>query len=284
LVRGSNPCGPRDQGAWLSWLERHTHIVEIEGPNPSAPTYTYIRMVDLQSQLQNLVALQKVDAEIYGLKREKDAQPEMIKALEAAFEEKKQNLAALDKNYLDLQKQKKERELELGSKEEATKKLQAQLFQLKTNKEYQTMVQQIDDSKSDASVIEDKILALMDAIDQAKLDTEKEKAVLQQEEKVMNEEKKKIQDKGKEIDDRLAQLEGQRKQITPNIDQKLLPQYQRILDNRDGLAIVSVKDNSCGGCNMHVPPQVINLIKMYERIITCEVCNRMLYIDDETSG
>ena len=238
-------------------------------------------MAELKSQLQNLVALQKLDTEIYNLKREKDAQPEIIKSLEAAFEQNKQRIAALDKNYLDLQKQKKERELELGSKEEATKKLQSQLYQLKTNKEYQAMVQQIDDSKADSSVIEDNILTLMDQIDQAKLETEKEKQALQQEEKLCNEEKKKIQDKVKEIDDRLAQLEGQRKQITPNIDQKLLPQYQRILENRDGLAIVNVANNSCGGCNMHVPPQVINLIQMYDRIITCEVCNRMLYIEDE---
>ena len=241
-------------------------------------------MADLKSQLQDLVSLQKVDSEIYNLKREKEAQPEIIKSLDDAFEQKKQQLAALDKNYLDLQKLKKERELELGSKEEATKKLQSQLYQLKTNKEYQAMVHQIDDSKSDASVIEDKILTLMDQIDQAKLETDKEKQALQQGEKLCNEEKKKIQDKVKEIDDRLVQLEGQRKQITPNIDQKLLPQYQRILDNRDGLAIVSVMNNSCGGCNMHVPPQVINLIQMYERIITCEVCNRMLYIEDEAAA
>jgi len=67
----------------------------------------------------------------------------------------------------------------------------------------------------------------------------------------------------------------------PGIDRKILTQYERILNNRDGLAIVSVKGNSCQGCNMFVPAQVINLIKMYERIITCEVCNRMLYIKDE---
>jgi hypothetical protein len=74
----------------------------------------------------------------------------------------------------------------------------------------------------------------------------------------------------------------QRKQAVPEIDPKILSQYERILFNRDGLAIVSVKDNSCAGCNMFVPPQVINLIKMYERIVTCEICNRILYINEES--
>jgi predicted nucleic acid-binding Zn-ribbon protein len=79
-------------------------------------------------------------------------------------------------------------------------------------------------------------------------------------------------------------LDQERKLILPGIDAKIISQYDRILwANRDGLAIVSVKDNSCQGCNMYVPPQVINLIKMYEHIITCEVCNRMLYIENESS-
>jgi len=81
-----------------------------------------------------------------------------------------------------------------------------------------------------------------------------------------------------EIDERLAVLESTRKQLTPGLDPKTFSQYERILNSRDGLAIVSVIDNSCAGCNMNVPPQVINLIRMYESIVTCEVCNRILYI------
>jgi len=240
-------------------------------------------MADLKSQIRSLINLQKIDSEIYVLKYEKESKPERIKALDAAFEEKKQRLENLDKIFLDLQKQKKDKELELASKEEAAKKLETQLYQLKTNKEYQAMLQQINDTKADVSVIEDKILETMDQLDRMKAEVDKEKQILQQEEKLLNEEKNKIQDRIKQIDDRLKQLEAQQKQIIPEIDPKILPQYQRILKSRDALAIVSVKDNSCGGCNMYVPAQVINLIKMYERIITCEVCNRMLYIEDETN-
>ncbi|MCX5701451.1 MAG: C4-type zinc ribbon domain-containing protein [Candidatus Omnitrophica bacterium] len=240
-----------------------------------------MQKINLKAQLASLVQLQKIDTEIYSLRYEKEAKPEEIKALEAAFEEKKQALTTLEKASLDLQKQKKERELELGSKEEEVKKLQTQLYSLKTNKEYQTMLQQIGSVKADISVIEDKILILIDQVDKAKAEIEREKQGLQEEEKVLNLKKKDIHDRIKEIEDRISQLDSQRKQITPNIDDKVLGQYERILTNRDGLAIVTVKDNSCQGCNMFVPPQVINEIKMYERIVTCEVCNRILYIDGE---
>ena len=239
--------------------------------------------LDLKSQISNLVRLQTIDSEIYSLRYEKESKPQEIKVIEASFEEKKKNLATLEQTLLNLQKQRKEKELELASKEEAAKKLQTQLYSLKTNKEYQTMLKQIQDAKADASVTEDKVLELFDQADKVKSEVEKEKIRLKEEEKVFLEQKKKIEDRIKEIDDRLAQLEAQRKQVVPDINPKILTQYERILLNRDGLAIVGVKDNSCQGCNMFVPPQVINLIRMYERIITCEVCNRILYINETTT-
>lgn len=237
-------------------------------------------IVDLKSQLSGLVKLQSVDSEIYSLRSLKEVKPEEIKALEVAFEAKRQNLAALEKNSLDLQKQRKEKELELASKEEAAKKLQGQLFLLKTNKEYQVMLKQIQDAKADGSVIEDSVLELFDKTDKLKNEIEQEKNRLKDEEKIFLEQKKNIEDEVKAMDDRLAQLEAQRKQVIPEIEPKMLTEYERILLSRDGLAIVKVINNSCKGCNMFVPPQVINLIQMYDRVITCEICNRILYIEE----
>ena len=239
--------------------------------------------LNLKTQLADLIKLQQIDTEIYALNREKTIKPEEIKVIELEFEVKKKSLLDLEKGLLDLQKQRKDKEGELAVKEEATKKLQSQLYSLKTNKEYQTMLQQIQGSKADASVIEDKILGLFEGADKISKDIDKEKSRLKEEEKVFSGQKQQVQARIKEIDDRLLQLQAQRKQILPLIDPKILSQYDRILSNRDGLAIVGVKLNSFLGCNMHVPPQVINLIRMYDHIITCEMCNRILYIPDESA-
>ncbi len=238
-----------------------------------------VEKTDLKPQIQCLVQLQNLDIQIYALNNEKAAKPEQVRALELEFESKKQHLQELEKKALDLQKLKKDRELELGSKEDSAKKLQQQLYQLKTNKEYQSMLQQIQGAKADTSLIEEKILEVMVAADNLKLDLDQEKQRLQAEEKKLAVKKKELQDRVKEIDDRLAQLNAQRAQIVPGIEPAILKQYDRILSSREGLAIVLVKNNSCQGCNMSTPPQVINLIKMYETIITCEVCNRILYIE-----
>ncbi len=240
--------------------------------------------IDLKTQLNNLIHVQVLDTEIYSLEREKQAKPEEIRALEIIFESKKQQLAALEKAALDLQIQKKNEELNLAAKDESAKKLQGQLFQLKTNKEYQTMLQQINNARADCSVLEDKILQIMVQMDNVKGDIDKEKQALQEQDKILNADKSHVLTRIKEIDGRLNQLNAQRKQSILNIDPKVFAQYERILSNRDGLAIVTVKNNSCQGCNMFVPPQVINLVKMYEHIVVCEMCNRILYIDDASYG
>ncbi|HNW39591.1 MAG TPA: C4-type zinc ribbon domain-containing protein [Candidatus Omnitrophota bacterium] len=236
--------------------------------------------VDLKAQITGLVKLQELDSEIYALGNEKNNKPQEIKILEAAFELKKQDLLALEKKSLDLQKQRKEKELELAANAEGIKKLSGQLFSLKTNKEFQTMQQQIADAKADGSVIEEKILISFEESDKIKAQIDAENLKLKDEEKIFLQKKKSVETRIEEIAGRISQLDAQRKQVIPGIDPKMLQEYERILHSRDGLAIVPVKDNSCGGCHMLVPPQVINLIKMYERIVTCEVCNRILYIQE----
>jgi hypothetical protein len=233
---------------------------------------------DLKNQISNLIKIQEFDYQIYSLSAKKADKPQEIKRLSDAFELKKQNLVLLEKQSLEIQKQRKEKELELAANAEGIKKLSGQLFSLKTNKEFQTMQQQIADAKADGSVIEERILVSFEEADKIKAQIDSENIKLKEEEKIYLQQKKDVESSVKEIDDQLVQLETQRKQIIPEIDPKIFQEYERILSSREGLAIVPVEHNSCGGCHMLVPPQVINLIKMYSHIITCEVCNRILYI------
>ncbi len=237
--------------------------------------------INLKMQLKVLFQLQGNDSQIYGFNEEKNSVPKEIETLKLAFEEKKNHLAEQEKKNLELLKAKKDAELELAGKEEVTKKFQAQLYSLKTNKEYNTMLAQIQDSKADASRVEDKILEIMDKTESSNKNFEEAKKQLAEEEKIFNTEKKRVDDRLKEIENKISQLDVQRKQILPELDKKILSQYNRILENRQGLAIVEAKNNTCMGCNMFVPAQAHNLIKMYDRIVTCEVCNRILFIADE---
>lgn len=242
-----------------------------------------MQSLGLKEQISKLLDLQAVDSQIYALNEEKNAKPQEIKALEGSFEQKKESLKLSEKKLQDCISQRKAKELELASKEDSAKKLQTQLYQLKTNKEYAAMLKEIEGVKADASLLEDEILKVLDSIDKEKENIEKEKQSFSKEEERFKQEKAKIQTRIKEIEGLLSQLEAQRKNLAQGIEPRILSQYERILKNRDGLAIVKVRNSACQGCNMSLPPQVINMIKMYERIINCEVCQRILYLEEDIS-
>jgi len=237
--------------------------------------------INIKEQIRSLIDLQAIDSQIYHLKRESQERPQQITELQKNFEDKKNHLKTIEDKTKESQVKRKEKELELATKEENIEKSQVQLYQIKTNKEYQAKLVEMEGLKADKSVLEESIIKFLDETDAAKAEIEKEKANLSEEEKKFNQQKKEIEDRIREIAEQLHQLEAKRNQLIPNVDKKILSQYERILTNRDGLALVPVKDNSCQGCFMNVPPQVINEIKMKDRLVICEVCTRILYIEGE---
>ena len=93
-------------------------------------------------------------------------------------------------------------------------------------------------------------------------------------------EKDKIKARDKEINARLSDLSVQREKIVPDIEKQVLARYEKVLKNKDGLAIVPIEHNACGGCHMNLPPQIVSEAKLKEDIIVCGSCNRILYVDD----
>ena len=134
-------------------------------------------------QIKVLAELQKIDAEIYQLKKELSVCPALQQKIEAEFEKKKTGIKAAEEEFKKFQMKQKEKEVDLLSKEEKIKKLQAQLYQLKSNKEYAAMDLEIKGLKADKSVLEEEILKFLDSADQVKSKFEKEKEFLAGEEK-----------------------------------------------------------------------------------------------------
>ena len=228
-------------------------------------------------QIKGLIELQKFDAEIYSLKQELAQHPAEKKKLEEALERKKANLKTSEENLKTFQKKQKERENDLLSSEEKIKKLNAQLYQLKSNKEYQAMELEIKGLKADKSLIEEDILKLLDEVDSAKLGITKEKELFGVEEKKFKDVIAVLDKDAAHINVEVQTLEEKRKGILPATDAKMVSQYERILKSREGLAIVPVVNDACGGCHLGLPPQVVNELRRQDRLHFCESCSRMLY-------
>jgi predicted nucleic acid-binding Zn-ribbon protein len=206
--------------------------------------------------------------------------PENLRMLDEAFKAKMTGLKALEDNLKSLQIKRKDKENDLESKESSIKKLQTQLYQLKTNKEYTTMQEEIARGRADSSLIEDDIIKILDQIDIQNREIAKEKEFLKDEEAKLNEEKRRVDEETKRIKAEVDLLKIQRNTIVKKIDKAMLAKYDRIIKNKDGLAVVPVAGESCQGCFRILPPQVIHEIRMKEDLVFCENCARILYIEE----
>ncbi len=235
----------------------------------------------VKDQVKKLIELQKLDGEMYDLNQQLHDKPAEVAELKEQFEIKKAKLNELEEQLKGIQVSRKEQELNLKSKEDEISKGDAQLLQLKTNKEYTAKISEIENIKADKSLIEDKILKSFDEGDAVNAEIEQERGKVAQEEKHYLAKKKEAEDDIKVIEDRLKVLESQKKQAAPAIDPAILARYDLILTHKEGKAIVPVSGSSCGGCFMNVTTQQVNEIKMNEEMVFCELCTRILYVEDD---
>ncbi|MBU0634549.1 MAG: hypothetical protein KKA52_05740 [Candidatus Omnitrophica bacterium] len=225
-----------------------------------------------------LIQLQEVDFQIFKLRNTLENDPIRIKELEQQYQNKFAFLKGLEEEFKKVQVEHKEQELELGSREDAVSKYKTQLYQVKSNKEYNALQLEIERMKADNSLLEERIIVILEKIDKLKKEIETEKKVLQEEENRFKGEKAHIELEMKELKEKLDGLEAQRKRIiSSSIKPEILTLYERILENKGELAIVPVKGEACAGCFMAVRPQVLNELKL-GKLLTCETCSRILYV------
>ena len=238
---------------------------------------------DLRPAIGVLRQLQELDQRIWELKRRQAELPEQLAAVQQARDAQAERTADAEARMKAIQLQQKSKEMELGSKEEAIKKAQVQLYQVKTNKEYTALQHEIEGFKADRSVLEDDILAMMDGIEAASRATNQQRDALHQAEETLRATKARLDGEAHEMDRQLAGLAAQRQQLVPQVTANILGVYERVLENRQGLALVPMDGEACGGCHMILPPQVIHEVRMAEKLIRCDNCTRLLYWIEDAS-
>ena len=237
----------------------------------------------MADQLEQLKQLQEIDGELFRLRREQGEKPRELERVEASTAAQEAVVKGAEDRMRVLQLAQKEKEIELQTREANVKKLQGQLFQVKTNKEYAAMQREIDALKADNSMLEEAILKMFDAIELAARERQREQARSAEAQARLRTERARIEQEVAAIEETISRLERDRQVIVPNVPKEGLATYERALKIRDGLALVPLLNDSCGGCHRRMPPQVVNQVYLNASLVTCENCNRILYFDDAHS-
>ena len=221
--------------------------------------------------------LQELDRRLWALRRRLTEIPAQAASAQQARDAQAQRLAETDARVKTLQVQQKTKEGDLAGKEETIKKTQAQLFQIKTNKEYTALQHELEGFKADRSVLEDDVLLLLDHVQEAQRLVTQDKERLRQQEESLATTTAELDRQAQQVQHEVSGFEQQREQLAVHVPKELLETYERVLTNREGLALVPVANDACGGCHMALPPQVIHEARVAEKLMRCGNCARLLF-------
>ncbi|MCF6159362.1 MAG: hypothetical protein E3K32_12525 [wastewater metagenome] len=226
-----------------------------------------------------LQRLQSIDTKIKQLEGDKLYRSYDVQKKRDQVQQKKEKLQKLGEDIKNSQKNITSRELDLKSKESEIHKLQTQLNLVKTNKEYSAIKTEIAGKEADKSIMEDDILRLIDIYEEAQQRYTTYQKEIEGEESQLQELRRHVEADLKTIDAEVQELKKKRNEYTALLDHDTLQHYNRLVNHRDSVAVVSVVNKVCQGCFMSVTSQTVNQLLSNKELTFCHSCGRILYLD-----
>lgn len=235
-------------------------------------------MTELENNIKLLIQVQDMDVQIQNLDAEIKRIPREMDTHYRSFKAKKDELAVLESELVEIQKNGKLKEVELDSGTEAIRKYKTQQNSVKTNKEYSSLQYEIEQIQEKNSIFEDEILSLMEQSDVAHENIGKKAEEIKLENEKLEQEEQENKKKAAQFGQELQKRQEERKNLVSTVNSAIVAKYERIRDLKNGVGIVNISGGTCGGCHMELPPQIINDAKTGNEITVCERCSRILYV------
>ncbi len=235
----------------------------------------------VNTQLQHLIELQKFDLRIFKILDQQKKIPELLQAAEAPLRELQGRLQALKNEGEALARQRRNAELELGSQEAQLQKVRSRLSELKTNKEYQAHLFEIELARKKKDTFEEAVLALMERADQNSQAIKELELQVDEAQKTFESEKAKLDEHAAGLAREIAELDQEQKQLSQSLEQSLLSRYNRLKTLRKGFAVAEIRNGSCIGCRLQLPPQLVADVRRGDQLLDCSYCRRILYMANQ---
>jgi predicted nucleic acid-binding Zn-ribbon protein len=231
----------------------------------------------VNEQLGWLIRLQELDTQIDQLREKRERHPQAIEEAKKPIDKASAEYEKVKATYESVSKQKREKERDLTAQEEKLTKLHTRTTEIKTNKEYQAHLTEIEAAKQEKGNLEETLLVLMDQVDQVKKEMDSSQKVVAQEETRFQKEQQRLETEMVAAEGTLKQLEQESKTVAAKIEERHLREYHQLRVSRKGLAVVSVKEGACQGCRLALPPQLFADVRKHDKILTCSHCHRFLF-------
>ncbi len=177
-----------------------------------------------------------------------------------------------------------QKKTDITSAEASVERYKKQLDEVKNNREYDTLTKEIEFQSLEIELCNKKIKEALLKVEEKNADLAKADELIKDRTAALKEKKEELDEIMQETRDEEEKLKNKASELELTIEPRLLSSFKRIRKNsRNGLGIVYVQRDACGGCFNKIPPQRQLDIKMHKKIIVCEYCGRIM-IDPELAG
>jgi predicted nucleic acid-binding Zn-ribbon protein len=229
-------------------------------------------------QLQTLIELQGFDAKIAGLETEAARLPRQIEAIQSALGEARKAVETIKTKLDATRKDLRAREKDLEVANVKRQKLEAKLYEVKTNKEYSAVLLEIEEAKQEKAKTEEDILNLMEMQERLGVEIKEAEQRFKNREEQARQDEATVRKKLGAVEQELSIQRAERQTRAKNLPAGLLASYDRISKARGGVAVAAVTAAAvCGGCRVSIRPQAMQELRTATALIVCESCGRYLY-------
>ena len=231
----------------------------------------------LKKNLKTLANLQLIDTECHAIERDLADVDQRIASIGAQLSVVEHQVAQ-ERLQLDaLKKQYRTDENDVKTIENSIIKSNDKLSGVKTNKEYQSMLKEIDELQLKKAAIEDRMIEALDQLEASERNLGILKADLEDMQREIDEQQDQIRVAAQEQQAELADLKEERDRIWSMLEPKLQKIYMRTSQHGNGVGVAAVVNAVCQVCRMNIPPQAYIELQRFNELSMCPHCQRVIY-------
>jgi uncharacterized protein len=228
--------------------------------------------------IEKLFELQAADSEIRKLQQEVAALPKRVAAIEQKLAGTKAHLEKARAASKTDESNKKKFEAAIQDFQSKISKYRDQSLDVKTNEQYRALLEEIQFAEQEIRISEDRILEVMVNLEVREKDVKAVEAELKAGTAEVEKEKEQAHRVTAEDQKKLAEWNATRDGLRRGIPEDLLRHYERVMKFR-GSGLAEAREQKCMGCQVLLRPQTYNEVRIAEKVVLCESCQRILYFD-----
>ena len=232
----------------------------------------------MNSELEQLLVLQDRQQKIRQIQAEIKTLPLERTHLESQLAATEAGLDSLKLKARQVEVQRKNLELDVGTRNESIARLKTQQYQTRKNDEFQAIGHEIERYENEIRKLEDQELELMIEADKLKSEVEAADKSARATKDSISRQLADLETKSKSLGSQQQEFEREREALASKIDPDLLDQFERLFNSKGDAAIVAVEHGVCTGCHMKVTTATASRVKAGKEIVNCEQCGRILYL------